>query len=94
MGLPDPLPVDNTLSNNRTAVVDALKSGNIGNSQTIEEYFNKYELPRMTSHTLRQESESFSSREGDLPTYRRKFKSSYLNQVKPGPARKAERDCF
>jgi len=86
-GLPDPLPVDNTLSNNRTAVVDALKSGNIGNLQTIEEYFNKYELPRMTSHTLRQESESFSSREGDLPAYRRKFKSSYLNQAKQGPAR-------
>jgi hypothetical protein len=86
-GLPDPLPVDNTPSNNRTAVVDALKSGNIGNSQMIEEYFNKYELPRMTSHTLRQESDTFSSREGDLPTYRRKFKSSYLNQVKAGPAR-------
>ena len=66
--LPEPLPVveKGTL---RTEVVEALKSGTISNPQNFEDYFKKYELPRMTSHALRPESDNPGKE--DLPAYRK-----------------------
>jgi hypothetical protein len=86
--LPAPLPIDESIGRNggtRNEVIEALRSGTISNAQTFENYFKKYELPRMTSHALRPESESFTGKE-DLPGYRKLFKSRYLNPAK-GAAR-------
>jgi hypothetical protein len=81
--LPEPLPVveKGTL---RPEVVEALKSGTISNPQNFEDYFKKYELPRMTLHALRPESDNPGKE--DLPAYRKLFKSRYLNQAR-GAAR-------
>jgi hypothetical protein len=84
---PGTLPIDTSQKNNSTAVIADLKVGKLTDPKIFEDFFLKYELPRMTSPALRGEAENSNKSEPDLPAYRRKFRSNYFLSAKVGPPR-------
>jgi hypothetical protein len=85
--VPGTLPVDTAQKNNAIAVGNDLREGKLTDPKLFDDFFLKYELPRMTSPALRGEAGNTNKSEPDLPAYRKKFRSNYFGSAKAGPSR-------